>query len=297
MTPKQIGKLLDRYRVDDGERFRLKDHDPAESGGQEIDRAIGETLLASGITRLIALQEKLYAQDEWAVLCVFQAMDAAGKDGTVAHVMSGVNPAGVQVSAFKAPGPEELEHGFLWRITRELPRRGRIGIFNRSHYEEVLVTRVHPELIERQRVPHELRGKKFWRHRLDDIANFETYLARQGTVILKFFLNISKDEQKRRFLARLDDPAKNWKFSASDLAERGHWDEYVVAYQDAIAATATTTAPWYVVPSNHKWFCHFIVAEAIVAALDRLDLKTPEPTPEVRAALAEARAALQSEGD
>jgi len=239
----KIAGLLQRYRVADGGQFRLKDHDPADTGGLELDSDAARDLLVRDVARLADLQAKLYAQNSWSLLCVFQAMDAAGKDGTIKHVMSGVNPQGVQVSAFKAPGPEELAHDFLWRVVRELPERGRIGVFNRSHYEEVLVVRVHPELLQRQRLPDAVPGKHFWRDRLTDIAAFERYLARQGTVVQKFFLHVSKDEQRRRLLARLDEPDKNWKFSADDLKERARWDDYMDAYQRAIAATATPHAP------------------------------------------------------
>ena len=293
---KQLRRVLDRCRVTRGKGFRLKDHDPADTAGHLITPEQAHHLLAASVERLAALQEKLYAQDRWALLCVFQAIDAAGKDGTIKHVMSGVNPAGVQVTSFKVPGPEELAHDFLWRSVRALPERGRIGIFNRSHYEEVLVVRVHPELLDRQRVPPELRGKKIWDQRLRAIAGFERYLGRQGTVTLKFFLHLSREEQKRRFLARLDDPKKNWKFSAADLMERDHWDAYQAAYQEAIAATATPQAPWFVVPADHKWFTHLIVGAAMIEALDRLDLRLPRPDAAALAALAAARTKLESEG-
>ncbi len=295
MTQKQLRKLVERYRVTAGSHFRLKDHDPADRGGGLVNHDESATLLADGVQRLAALQEKLYPQDQWAMLCAFQAMDAAGKDGTIKHVMSGVNPQGVEVTSFKQPGPEELAHDFLWRISRRLPQRGKIGVFNRSHYEEVLVVRVHPELLARQHLPPALNGRKVWQHRLKDIASFERYLSRQGFVILKFFLNISRAEQKRRFLARLDTPDKNWKFSAADIAERGHWDDYMAAYQDAIAATATEHAPWYVVPADHKWFAHLVVVEAMVAALEDLDLHVPEVTDKMRAELAAARVKLEAE--
>ena len=295
MTPKQLRKLLDRYRITSGKGFRLKDQDPADTGSGLVDHAESEALLADGVRRLEALQELLYPQNQWAMLCVFQAMDAAGKDGTIKHVMSGVNPQGVQVTSFKQPGPEDLDHDFLWRISRRLPMRGQIGVFNRSHYEEVLVVRVHPELLTRQHLPPALNGKKVWKHRLEDIASFERYLSRQGFVILKFFLHLSRDEQKRRFLARLDTPDKNWKFSVGDIAERGHWDEYMAAYDDAIASTAAPHAPWFVVPADHKWFARMIVVEAMVAALEDLDLHAPELTPEAHARLAEARRTLEAE--
>jgi PPK2 family polyphosphate:nucleotide phosphotransferase len=228
---------------------------------------------------------------------VLQAMDAAGKDSTIKHVMSGVNPQGVQVTSFKAPGPDELAHGFLWRANRALPPRGHIGIFNRSHYEEVLVVRVHPELLERQHLPNQLLGKRLWDQRLDAIANFERYLTRQGVLVLKFFLNVSRQEQKRRFLERLEETDKHWKFSASDLAERGFWDDYQRAYQAAIAATAAPHAPWFVVPADNKWFTRLIVVAAMIEALEALDLKPPTPTHEQQAALAAARQKLESEAD
>lgn len=295
MTGKQLRKLLDRYRITSGKAFRLKDHDPADTGGALVDHAESEALLADGVQRLEALQELLYPQDQWAMLCAFQAMDAAGKDGTIKHVMSGVNPQGVEVISFKQPGPEELAHDFLWRISRRLPQRGQIGVFNRSHYEEVLVVRVHPELLARQHLPAALNGKKLWKHRLDDIAGFERYLSRQGFVILKFFLNLSREEQKRRFLARLDTPDKNWKFSAADIAERAHWDDYMAAYDDAIAATAAPHAPWFVVPADHKWFARVVVVEAMVAALEDLNLHAPKLDAAARERLAAARQALEAE--
>ncbi len=229
------------------------------------------------------------------MLSVFQAMDAAGKDGTIKHLLSGVNPQGVQVTSFKVPGPEELAHDFLWRCVRVLPERGRIGIFNRSYYEEVLVVRVHPELLQRQRIPAELNGKKFWDHRLEAITGFERYLTRQGTIVLKFFLNISKAEQRTRFLARLEEPDKNWKFSAADMKERAFWDDYQSAFQEAIAATAAPHAPWFVVPANHKWFSHLVVGAAIIEALEKLDLKIPAMPAEEREALEKARSELENE--
>ena len=295
LSRKQLGRLLDRYRVTKGKGFRLRDRDPADTAGHLIAHDQAEALLAAGVGRLAELQEKLYAQDRWSALCVFQAIDAAGKDGTIKHVMSGVNPAGVQVTSFKAPGPEELAHDFLWRSVRALPARGRIGIFNRSHYEEVLVVRVHPEILGRQHLPVELVGKKLWDQRLRAIAGFERYLARQGTVVLKFFLHLSKDEQKRRFLARLEDKDKHWKFSAADLAERDHWDAYQAAYQEAIAATATPWAPWFVVPADHKWFTRLVVSAALIEALDRLDLRIPRLAPDAEAALDAARVKLETE--
>ncbi len=291
-----ISRLLDRYRITDGKGFRLKHVDPGEDGDGVAPQAQAEALLLKGVQRLAALQEKLYAQDRWSLLCVFQAMDTAGKDGTIKHVMSGVNPAGVRVHSFKAPGPEQLAHDFLWRAHAEVPERGRIGIFNRSHYEEVLVVRVHPDLLDAQHVPAEKIGKKIWEHRLEDIAAFEKHLCRQGTIVLKFFLHISRDEQKQRILARIDDPAKNWKFSPNDLSERLRWDAYMDAYEAAISGTASTHAPWFVVPANHKWFAHLVVVEAMIEALEALELRTPVPTQAQVQALAEARRHLENEG-
>ncbi len=291
----KIPALLEKYRVTDGAGFKLKHYDPADQGGEALSRADAEPLLADGVARLSALQTRLYAQDRWALLVTLQAMDAAGKDGTIKHVMTGVNPQGVVVTPFKQPGPEALEHDFLWRVHQAVPPRGRIGIFNRSHYEEVLVCRVHPELLDKQGLPDAVRGKKFWKHRLEDIAAFETYLARQGVAQVKFFLHLSKDEQKKRFLARIDTPDKNWKFSTADLKERSFWDAYQGSYEAAIAATAAKEAPWYVVPADHKWFAHLIVVEAMVAALEALDLEAPTMQEAERDALAQAREKLETE--
>jgi PPK2 family polyphosphate:nucleotide phosphotransferase len=295
LSGKQVRRILDRYRVTSGKGFRLKDHDPADTAGHLLPRHHASAMLARGVERLAEIQEKLYAQNAWAMLCVLQAMDAAGKDGTIKHVMSGVNPQGVQVTSFKTPGPEELAHDFLWRANRALPTRGHIGIHNRSHYEEVLVVRVHPEFLERQNLPKALVGKRLWDQRLEAIATFERYLTRQGTLVLKFFLNVSKSEQKRRFLERLEDKDKHWKFSASDLAERAFWDDYQSAYQEAIAATATPHAPWFVVPADNKWFTRLIVVAAMIEALEALDLKLPPLTPERQAALETARRQLEAE--
>ncbi len=284
------------YRVENGKRFRLSDADPSDTAhldSADADRA--RALLEQGIELLAELQNMLYAQDRWSLLLIFQAMDAAGKDGTIEHVMSGVNPQGVQVFSFKAPSPEELDHDFLWRCMRNLPERGRIGIFNRSYYEEVLVARVHPEILEGQKLPPELLGKRIWQERFEDIRNFERYLTRNGVVIRKFFLHVSKAEQKRRFLSRLGEPAKNWKFSASDVAERRHWKAYQRAYEDAIRETATPHAPWYVVPADHKWFTRLVVAAAIGEALLRLDLHYPKLSGAQQKALASARRELMRE--
>jgi PPK2 family polyphosphate:nucleotide phosphotransferase len=284
------------YRVTEGKRFRLREVDPDDTAHLESEDADGARgALKDGIERLTELQSMLYAQDRWAVLLVFQAMDAAGKDGTIKHVMSGVNPQGVQVFSFKKPSAEELDHDYLWRCVRCLPERGRIGIFNRSYYEEVLVARVHPEILERQRLPAPLVRKSIWKDRYEDIRNFERYLTRNGVVIRKFFLHVSKKEQKRRFLARLDEPEKNWKFSHADVEERRHWKAYQRAYEDAIRATATAHAPWYVVPADHKWFTRLVVAAAVVDALAGLDLHYPRVGPAEKKALAAARRKLLGE--
>jgi PPK2 family polyphosphate:nucleotide phosphotransferase len=295
LPPKQVRKVLDCYRVESGKHFRLKDHDPGDTAGHLLKKEQADALLTSSVRRLSELQERLYAEGTWALLCVFQAMDAAGKDGTIKHVLTGVNPQGVQVTSFKAPGPEELAHGFLWRCVRALPERGRIGIFNRSHYEEVLVVRVHPDLLDRQRLPRGLAGKDIWDQRLEAIVDFERYLVRQGIAVVKFFLHLSEAEQRRRFLARLEAPEKNWKFSAADLAERAHWDEYQVAYEAAIAATAAPHAPWFVVPADHKWFARLIVVAALIETLEKLDLAFPEVDASERGALEAARARLEAE--
>jgi len=294
VKPKELSRLLHRYRVTDGDGFRLRDHDPADRApGFEHQQAA--ELVDKGVQRLAALQTRLYAEDSCSMLAAIQAMDAAGKDGTIGHVMTGVNPQGVQVTSFKQPGPDELAHGFLWRVHKVAPARGRIAIFNRSHYEDVLVCRVHPELIDHLNLPQEVRGKKFWRHRLEDIVAFETYLARQGTVVLKFFLNLSKEEQRRRFLSRIDQPSKNWKFSAADIAERAYWDAYQDAYEEAIQATARPHAPWFIVPADAKWFTHLVVVWAMVDALEALDLKDPSPSPEDCAKLEAAKASLEED--
>ena len=296
MKDKQVRQALERYRITSGKGFRLKDHDPDDIAEGIVDKREAEALLAGGVTRLAQLQELLYPYGRWGLLCIFQAMDAAGKDGTIKHVMSGVNPQGVQVTSFKAPSSDEVAHDFLWRVSRRLPERGNIGIFNRSHYEEVLVVRVHKDLLAAERLPDELTGKKIWQQRLTDIAGFEQYLANQGMVQLKFFLNISRDEQKRRFMERLDDPNKNFKFSASDIAERAYWDAYMDAYESAIAATAAPHAPWYVVPANNKWFARLVVVGAMIDALDALNLKPVEMQAPDRIRLEEARRRLMEEG-
>ncbi len=291
---KQLHKLLARYRVTSAKAFRLEDFPTDDPAPDIVDKHQAEALLSQGVERLSALQELLYANGTWSLLIVFQAMDAAGKDSTIKHVMTGVNPQGVAVTPFKGPGPEDLAHDFLWRVNRALPARGMIGIFNRSHYEEVLVTRVHPDVIDKQRLPPSLRHRKaFWKHRLDDIACFENHLTRQGTRVLKFFLNVGRDEQKARFLARLDEPDKTWKFSPDDIRERGFWDDYMHAYEEAIAATATEEAPWFVVPADQKWFMRLVVVAAIVEALGELDLAAPKISPERQADFAEARRMLK----
>jgi PPK2 family polyphosphate:nucleotide phosphotransferase len=291
--PARARQFSKPYRVGKGQRFRLRDVDPRDTAQLESADAVGaHEMLERGVQQLAEYQSMLYAQDRWSLLLIFQAMDAAGKDGTIKHVMSGVNPQGVQVFSFKAPSSEELDHDYLWRCAVRLPERGRIGIFNRSYYEEVLVARVHPEILERQRLPPELVTKRIWQERYEDIRNFESYLARNGTVVRKFFLHVSRAEQKRRFMSRLDQPTKNWKFSAGDVAERRHWTAYQRAYEDVIRATSTPEAPWYVVPADHKWFTRLVVAAAIVDALAELGLHYPEVTAPQRRALAAARREL-----
>jgi PPK2 family polyphosphate:nucleotide phosphotransferase len=269
-------KLIKRYRIDNSRHFRLNDHDPADTNDLEMDKQNAQKILAQDIVRLEQLQELLYAQSHWAVLVIFQAMDAAGKDSAIKHVMSGINPQGCEVHAFKQPSQEDLDHDFLWRAAMRLPARGRIGIFNRSYYEEMLVVRVHPELLEKERLPPQLLKRHLWRNRFDDVNAFERHLTQNGMMILKFFLNVSKQEQKRRFLERLESPAKHWKFSPSDIAERAYWPRYMQAYEEMIRATSTPAAPWYVVPADHKPFTRLVVAAALVEALERLDLSFPE---------------------
>ncbi|HSC06813.1 MAG TPA: polyphosphate kinase 2 family protein [Steroidobacteraceae bacterium] len=289
-------KLDDAYCVTSGKGFRLKDHDPGDTGhlGRE-DKPRAKEALKLGIEHLAALQDMLYAQDRWSMLLIFQAMDAAGKDGAIKHVMSGVNPQGCQVASFKAPSSEDLDHDYLWRCMKHLPERGRIGIFNRSYYEECLVVRVHRELLAKQKLPEEVVGKRIWNERFEDIRDFERYLSRNGTVIRKFFLNVGRGEQKRRFLERLDDPDKNWKFSTSDARERGYWKDYMEAYDEMIRETATEYAPWYVVPANNKWFTRIVVAAAIIEALASLDLRYPKVDKHKRQELAAARRMLMAE--
>ena len=277
------------FRVADGKKFRLKDFDPGSTGGL-TSKERSANLLQAGLTRLTELQAKLYADDRWALLLIFQAMDAAGKDSTIKHVMSGVKPVGCQVYSFKAPSAEELDHDFLWRTTKRLPEQGRIGIFNRSYYEEVLAVRVHPEFLRAQKLPRNPRS--IWKERFEDINAHERYLSRNGTVIRKFFLNVSREEQKKRFLERLNQPEKNWKFSAADAKERDRWDDYMFAYEDMIRNTATEAAPWHVVPADKKWFTRLVVSEVIIDALKGLDLRYPKVDAEKRKELNEVRAVL-----
>ncbi len=286
------GKLAKPYRVEDGKEFRLKDFDPGDTG-KLPSKEHGKELLEKGIALMSELQDKLFAQDRWALLLIFQAMDAAGKDGAIKHVMSGVNPQGCQVYSFKTPSSEELNHDYLWRTMRSLPERGRIGIFNRSYYEEVLVVRVHAEVLKNERIPSDLITKSFWEDRFQDICALERYLSRNGVVIRKFFLDVSKKEQKRRFLDRLREPEKNWKFSAADVHEREYWDDYMNAYEEMIARTATKHAPWYVIPADNKWFTRLVVAAAIVDTLEELDLSYPKLDPEKRKQLHAAAAMLE----
>ena len=292
----KIEKMLKRYRIEEGKHFRMKDHDPGDTHGLKSEsKREARELLTKGVQELACLQDILAAQDRWAVLLIFQAMDAAGKDGTIKHVMSGVNPQGVQVTSFKAPSSEEQDHDFLWRTMKHLPERGDIGIFNRSYYEEVLVVRVHPEVLQKEKLPAALLTKHIWRDRFEDINALERYLSRNGIAIRKFFLHVSRKEQKRRFMERLDRPDKNWKFSTADVAERERWDDYQKAYEDMIQNTATENAPWYVVPADNKWFTRLVVAAAVVEALKELKLTYPKLTPEQKAELATARKQLLAE--
>jgi PPK2 family polyphosphate:nucleotide phosphotransferase len=275
---KTARELANPFRVTKGKNFRLKDVDPNDTLDftKEADKTKAKEALATGITALAELQDKLYAQDKWAVLLIFQAMDAAGKDGAIKHVMSGVNPQGCEVYSFKSPSAEDLDHDYLWRCMKDLPNRGHIGIFNRSYYEEVLVVRVHPEFLAKAKLPPKLVGKNIWEERYEDMRNFEQYLARNGIIVRKFFLHVSKKEQKQRFLDRIDDPQKNWKFSSNDASERDYWDDYMEAYEQMIQETATKEAPWYVVPADNKWFTRLVVAGAVIETLDSLDLAYPK---------------------
>ncbi|MBS7703932.1 polyphosphate kinase 2 family protein [Chelatococcus asaccharovorans] len=276
VEPAALAGLLGPYRITNGSDFRIGDHNPGDTGGLDLEKDHARDLLDRGVAALSAIQERLFANNRWSVLLVFQAMDAAGKDGTIKHVMSGINPQGCQVHAFKAPSSEELDHDFLWRTHQRLPERGRIGIFNRSYYEEVLVVRVHQEMLDRQNLPPRLVTKSIWDDRLRDIRHHERYLARNGMLILKFFLNVSKDEQKKRLLQRIDDPAKNWKFESKDVDERTYWKAYMHAYEEAIRATASNFAPWYVIPADNKWFTRLAVMGAVVTELSKLGVDFPK---------------------
>ena len=289
-----IGKRADRFRVNSGKHFRLKDFDPADTGHWKSEEHAQETLQEQ-VARTAELQDRLYAQDNWSLLLIFQAMDAAGKDSAIKHVMSGVNPQGCEVHSFKAPSERELQHDFLWRTTVVLPERGHIGIFNRSYYEEVLVVRVHRELLQAQKIPSSLVTDDLWDERFEDIRCFERHMTRSGTVIRKFFLHVSKKEQKKRFLKRLDEPEKNWKFSPSDVRERECWADYQDAYEDLIKNTATKYAPWYVVPADHKWFTHLVISTVIVDALQSLNLGYPKVDSQKRKELEAAGKQLQKE--
>jgi PPK2 family polyphosphate:nucleotide phosphotransferase len=288
--------IVKKCRVESPRHFKLADRDPAETFGLSTDIKDVEPILAAGVAKLEELQQRLYAQGQWSVLIVLQGMDAAGKDGIVKHVVSGINPQGCEVHSFKAPSAEELDHDFLWRTGKDVPARGRIGIFNRSHYEEVLVVRVHPEMLDRQNLPPSATGKTIWKHRFQEIRAFERHLTRNGTVVLKFHLRISKEEQRQRFLARLDEPFKRWKFSANDAAERAHWDAYMAAYQDMIRETSTDYAPWYVVPADHKHVAWLVVSAAIIEAIEKLKLDYPKVTGKALKDLRKAERLLKREG-
>jgi PPK2 family polyphosphate:nucleotide phosphotransferase len=293
-------KIIERFRVQPGKNLKLKDHDPAWTGDGDMPKAqrkeLAVELLSQDVSDLATAQELLYADDSWSLLVIFQAMDAAGKDGTIKHVMSGINPQGCQVYSFKHPSAEELDHDFLWRCTKTLPERGRIGIFNRSYYEEVLIIKVHPELVSAQRIPGADPSKeKFWEHRYDDINAFERHLTRNGTAIIKFFLNVSPEEQQKRFLERINNPAKHWKFAASDVQEREFWSDYMRAYEECLSATSTKSAPWYVIPADHKWVTRALVAAILTETIKSLDLKWPKVTDEQKRAIKEAKQKLESE--
>jgi PPK2 family polyphosphate:nucleotide phosphotransferase len=291
----KLAKIVKQCRIDNPRHFKLSDHDPAECFGLSTNIEDVRPALAEGIAKLSEIQQRLYANGQWAVLLVFQGMDAAGKDGVIKHVMSGINPQGCAVHSFKTPSPEELAHDFLWRTGKALPERGNLGIFNRSHYEEVLVVRVHPEMLKKQNLPPALTGKNIWQQRFKDIRSFEHRLARNGTLVLKFHLRISRQEQRQRFLARLDEPSKHWKFSANDIAERAYWDKYMAAYQDMIRETSTDDAPWFVVPSDHKHVTWLIVSAAIVDTLEKLKLEYPKVTGSALKELKAAGRALKAE--
>ena len=292
-------EIVELCRVVPGKKFRLEDHDPAWAGNPKVPKAerkeLAEQTLSQDVTELATMQELLYAADTWSVLVIFQAMDAAGKDGTIRHVMSGINPQGCQVYSFKQPSQEELDHDFLWRCSKALPERGRIGIFNRSYYEEVLVIRVHPEYLAAQRIPDVTAGDKLWEQRYDAINNFEQHLVRNGTAIVKIFLNLSQEEQRQRFLERIENVDKHWKFSAADLSERGHWDDYMQAYEDMLGATSTEAAPWYVIPADHKWVSRAIVANIVASTIHKLKLSYPKTSPAEELKIEEAKQQLLSE--
>jgi PPK2 family polyphosphate:nucleotide phosphotransferase len=291
----KIEALARKYRIDNPDKFRLADLDPGDTAGLAIDKDEAKAMLQDSIQKLSDLQEMLYAQDRWSVLAIFQAMDAAGKDSAIEHVMSGVNPQGCQVYSFKAPTSHELDHDYMWRTTIATPERGRIGIFNRSYYEEVLVVRAHPELLAKQKIPPQLVTKDIWKQRFEDIRNFEKYQARNGLLIMKFFLHVSKDEQAKRFLERIDDPAKNWKFNMGDVAERKLWDDYMRYYEETIRETSRPHAPWFVVPADKKWFTRLVVASALVEGLESLNLHYPRVDDATRDELKKARALLAAE--
>lgn len=290
---KAAGKLAKHYRISNGKGFRLKDWDPTDTGNMSSEnKPEAKEALQDGVAALSELQDVLYAQDRWSVLLIFQAMDAAGKDGAIKHVMSGVNPQGCQVASFKSPSPEELQHDYLWRCVKHLPSRGTIGIFNRSYYEETLIVKVHPEYLENARLPKSCVTNHIWKERFEDIRHFEKHLARNGTIVRKFFLHVSKEEQEKRFLQRLDNPEKNWKFSATDVKERTHWDAYMKAYEEMIRETSTKEAPWHVIPADNKWYTRLVVAATVIHALDSLGLHFPKVTSAQREELAAARDAL-----
>jgi PPK2 family polyphosphate:nucleotide phosphotransferase len=291
----KLDSIAKRFRVDSPDKFCLSGHDPAECCGLTLDKSDAKIMLAEGIERLSDLQERLFAQDRWSVLIVLQAMDAAGKDSVIKHVLSGINPQGCEVHSFKQPSEEELAHDFLWRVAERVPARGRIGIFNRSQYEEVLTVRVHPELLAHQKLPKAAVGKDIWHQRFKDIRAFERHLAHNGTLVLKFFLNVSREEQRKRFLARIDEPGKRWKFSMGDVAERKLWPQYMHAYDDLIRQTSRPEAPWFVVPADNKWFTRLVVAGAVVEAMDRLKLEFPRVTGKALKELSKVRKALQAE--
>lgn len=289
----RLSKFIAPYRVDEGKRFKMKSIDPSDSGnlGSEMKKE-SKDLLRTGVERMCELQDRLYAQDRWALLLIFQALDAAGKDSAIKHVLSGVNPQGCQVVSFKSPSSEELDHDFMWRALRHLPERGRIGIFNRSYYEDVLIVKTNPEILAAQKLPEQLVGKDIWDNRYQDIRSIERYLTRNGIIVRKFFLHVSKDEQKKRFMERLDRPEKNWKFNIGDLEARERWNDYMDVYEDAIRETATKDAPWFVVPADKKWFTRMVVAAAVIDALESVNLKYPEVDARQKQELAKGRAML-----